>query len=211
MGIFGNSEPTQPPGLNLGQTGAPNFNGAQQSPWSQPQPQNMGMGMGMGMGQQQPQQNMWGQQQQQPPPSEMDMMIALMNANVPVERWLSGPNFQNVVNMFSSLVTLSIVRVFKDAKFVADDEGNLKMDTSSLPSDIQTVSVENIMMELQKVQSAAHQSVQQCQMLQQQIAAMAQQSVMGGALSAAMADEGMMKGAMGAVGTGMRGFLTGGR
>ena len=154
MGIFGNSEPTQPPGLNLGQTGAPNFNGAQQSPC---------------------------------------------------------PNFQNVVNMFSSLVTLSIVRVFKDAKFVADEEGNLKMDTSSLPSDIQTVSVENIMMELQKVQSAAHQSVQQCQMLQQQIAAMAQQSVMGGALSAAMADEGMMKGAMGAVGTGMRGFLTGGR
>ena len=209
MGIFGNDAPTQAPGLNLGQTGAPNFNGAQQSPWAQPQPQGMGMGMGMGMAQ--PQQNMWGQQQQQPPPSEMDMMIALMNANVPVERWLSGPNFQNVVNMFSSLVTLSIVRVFKDAKFVADEEGNLKMDTSTLPSDIQTVSVENIMMELQKVQSAAHQSVQQCQMMQQQIAAMAQQSVMGGALSAAMADEGMMKGAMGAVGTGMRGFLTGGR
>lgn len=203
MGIFGNDAPTQPTGLNLGQTGAPNFNGAQQSPWGQPQ--------GMGMGMAQPQTNMWGQPQQQPPPSEMDIMIALMNANVPVERWLSGPNFQNVVNMLSSIMTLSLIRIFKDARFTEDGDGNLKMDMSSLPSDIQTTSVENVMMELQKVQSAAHQSVQQCQMTQQQISAMAQQSLMGGALQAAMADEGIMKGALGAVGTGMRGFLTGGR
>jgi len=97
-------------------------------------------------------------------------------------------------------MTLSIHNYFKDAKFTADEDGNLTIDVSSLPSDVQTTSVENVTMELQKVQSSAQQSVQMTQMQQQQIAAMAQQSMMQSAFGAAMADPGMVSKAGGAVG-----------
>jgi hypothetical protein len=144
------------------------------------------------------------------PPSETEILIHLMNSNVPVEKWLAGQNFQNVVNMLSSMVTLCIHNYFKNAKFVADDDGNLKVDVTSLPTDVQTVSPENVLMDLQQVQGAAQQSVQQCQMTQQQIAAIANQSLMSSALGAAM-NEGMFTKGMSAMGSGIRGFVTGGR
>ena len=61
------------------------------------------------------------------------------------------------------------------------------------------------------LQGASAQSVQQAEMLQQQIAAMAQQSVMGGALNAALADEGMMSRMGSGIGSVARGLITGGR
>ena len=211
MGLFGNDAPQQM-GMNLGMTGAPmnnsyvGYNGAAMTgvglPAAQyvPQQQNGFMSSMMGgMGMNQQQQQMM-QNGQFAPPSETDILMSLINSSVPVEKWLSGPNFQNVVSMFSNLMTLCIHNYFKSAKFVADEDGNLTLDVTSLPQDVQTTSVENVTMELQKVQGAAQQSVQMSQMQQQQIAAMAQQSVMGGALSAAMADPGMVSKAGGAVG-----------
>lgn len=211
MGLFGNDAPQQM-GMNLGMTGAPmtnsyaGYNGAAMTgvglPAAQyvPQQQNGFMGSMMGgMGMNQQQQQMM-QNGQFAPPSETDILMSLINSSVPVEKWLSGPNFQNVVSMFSNLMTLCIHNYFKGAKFVADEDGNLTLDVTSLPQDVQTTSVENVTMELQKVQGAAQQSVQMSQMQQQQIASMAQQSMMGGALSAAMADPGMVSKAGGAVG-----------
>jgi len=212
MGIFGNDAPQQT-GMNLGMTGAPMgsnygaYNGASAGlgvglPSAQYVPQQqtgfMGSMMG-GMGMNQQQQQMM-QNGQFAPPSETEILMSLINSSVPVEKWLSGPNFQNVVSMLSNLMTLCIHNYFKGAKFVADEDGNLTLDATSLPQDVQTTSVENVTMELQKVQSAAQQSVQMSQMQQQQIMAMAQQSMMGGALSAAMADPGMVSKAGGAVG-----------
>jgi len=212
MGLFGNDAPQQT-GMNLGMTGAPmnsgyaGYNGAAAMtgvglPAAQyvPQQQNGFMGSMMGgMGMNQQQQQMM-QNGQFAPPSETEILMSLINSSVPVEKWLSGPNFQNVVSMLSNLMTLCIHNYFKGAKFVADEDGNLTLDATSLPQDVQTTSVEHVTMELQKVQSAAQQSVQMSQMQQQQIMAMAQQSMMGGALSAAMADPGMVSKAGGAVG-----------
>ena len=213
MGLFSNDTHQQTGiGMNLGMTGAPNyggFNGATAGmgvgvglPAAQytPQQQNGFMGGMMGgMGASQQQQQMM-QNGQFAPPNETDILVHLLNSSVPVEKWLSGNNFQNVVSMLSNVVTLCLHNYLKNAKFVADEEGNLTIDVTSLPQDIQTTSVENVTMELQKVQSSAQQSVQMSQMQQQQIMAMAQQSMMGGAMAAAMADPGMVSKAGGAVG-----------
>tara|TARA_R100000008_G_scaffold24284_1_gene13104 strand:+ start:1848 stop:2537 length:690 start_codon:yes stop_codon:yes gene_type:complete len=214
MGLFGNNEASG--GMNLSQTGAPMGTGTapmmggmgmgmgmqpgQMNGFAQPQQQNGFMGGMMGgMGMSQQQQQMM-QNGQFAPPSETEVLIQLLNSSVPVEKWLSGTNFQNVVSMFSNLMTLCIHNYFKQAKFTADEDGNLTIDVTSLPQDIQTVSVENVTMELQKVQSAAQQSIQSTQMQQHQIATMAQQNMMQSAFGAAMADPGMVSKAGGAVG-----------
>ena len=212
MGLFGNNNAQVPNGaLNLSASGAPMGGTQQQVFGAGPNMFNQqnafgaqgGMGAAFAQG-------MGVQNQPVAPPSETEILIHLMNSNVPVEKWLSGQNFQNVVNMFSSMVTLCLHNYFKTAKFVADDDGNLQIDPSSLPTDVQTVSTENVLMDLQQVQNAAQQSVQQCQMTQQQIMAIANQSLMSSALGHAM-NEGMFTKGMSAMGSGIRGFVTGGR
>ncbi len=216
MGLFGNDAPQQTGGLNLGITGAPTFGGYGQTGVGLPVAQQNGFG----------QQGMFGAQggagaafaqgmgvPNQPiqPPSETEILVHLLNSGVPVERWLAGPNFQNVVNMLMNLMTLAIHNYFKNVKLVESEEGQLVIDPVSLPTEIQTMSSENVLMDLQKVQGAAQSSVQSSQMQQQQIIAMAQHSMMGGALSAAMADPGMMSKMGSGVGNIMRGVITGGR
>ena len=91
-----------------------------------------------------------------------------------------------MVQMFNDLVTFSVLEVFKNATFVADDDGNLKMDINSLPSHLQTMSSDNIASKFTALQSAAKQNVQTAEQQQMQLNQMAQQSMMGGALSAAL-------------------------
>lgn len=198
---FGNNDvPQQTNGLNLGMTMGQQNGFQAQQPLSPYQQQGLfgaqgGMGSAFAQGMGVPNQPV-------APPSDTEILIHLLNNSVPVEKWLSGNNFQNVVQMLTSMITLSIHNYFKDAKFVSDEDGNLKIDVTSLPTDVQTVSVENVMMDLQKVQGAAQQSVQQSTMSQQQIAAVAQQSMMQSALGAAMADPGMIQ----KLGSGVGGF-----
>ena len=212
MGLFGNNNAQMPNGaLNLSASGAPMMGTQQQVFGAGPNMFNQqnafgaqgGMGASFAQGMGVPNQPV-------APPSETEILIHLMNSNVPVEKWLAGQNFQNVVNMLSSMVTLCIHNYFKNAKFVADDDGNLQIDVTSLPTDVQTVSPENVLMDLQQVQNAAQQSVQQCQMTQQQIMAISNQSLMSSALGHAM-NEGMFTKGMSAMGSGIRGFVTGGR
>ena len=198
---FGNNNvPQQTNGLNLGMTmGQQNGFQAQQSlsPYQQQGLFGAQGGIGSAFAQ-----GMGVPNQPVAPPSDTEILIHLLNNSVPVEKWLSGNNSQNVAQMLTSMITLSIHNYFKDAKFVSDEDGNLKIDVTSLPTDVQTVSVENVMMDLQKVQGAAQQSVQQSTMSQQQIAAIAQQSMMQSALGAAMADPGMIQ----KLGSGVGGF-----
>ena len=85
----------------------------------------------------------------------------------------------------------------------------MELDVSKLPSHLQTVSADNVQAQFTALQGASTQSVQQAEMLQQQIAAMSQQSMMGGALSAAMADEGVMTRMGSGIGSVARGLITG--
>ncbi len=177
-----------------------------------------------------PMQNPWASQQQQnpfmqglvgenpqfmnqpiAPPSEIEIQIMLLRGIVPVDRFIASESMATMVQMFNDLVTFSVLEVFKNATFVADDDGNLKMDVTSLPSHLQTMSSDNIASKFTALQSAATQNVQTAEQQQMQLNQMAQQSMMGGALSAALQNEGMMQKVGGGVGTFARTLFTGGR
>jgi hypothetical protein len=60
---------------------------------------------------------------------------------------------------------------------------------------------------LNNMMAVSTQTVQQAEMQRQQIIAMSQQSMMGGALQAALADEGMMEKVGGGIGSVARSFM----
>jgi hypothetical protein len=155
-------------------------------------------------------QNPW-MQQPVAPPSELEIQIMLLRGIVPVDRFLASESMGTLVQMFNNIVTFSILEVFKNANFVADDDGNLKMDITSLPSHLQTMSSENIQSNFTALQSAANQNIQMAEQNQMQLNTMAQQSMMGGALQAALQNEGMMQKVGGGVGNFARSLITGSR
>jgi hypothetical protein len=145
------------------------------------------------------------------PPSEIEIQIMLLRGIVPVDRFVASESMATMVQMFNDLVTFSVLEVFKNATFIPDDDGNLKMDITSLPSHLQTMSSDNIASKFTALQSAANQNVQMAEQQQMQLNQMAQQSMMGGALNAALQNEGMMQKVGGGVGQFARTLFTGGR
>jgi uncharacterized membrane protein len=109
--------------------------------------------------------------------------------------------------MFNNLVSFSVLEVMKNAVFVEDGDGNLKMDITQLPPHLQTMSAENIKAEFNTLQSNAQQNITAAEGGQQQIASFSQQNMMSGALSAALADEGMMEKMGSGVGSVARGLM----
>jgi len=148
----------------------------------------------------------WGQQPVAPP-SEIEMQIMLLRGIVPVDRFLASQQMATLVQLLNNLMSFSVLEVMKNAVFVEDGDGNLKMDITQLPSHLQTMSAENIKADFNTLQSTAQQNISTAEGSQQQIAMMAQQSLMGGALSAALADEGMMEKVGGGVGSVARGLM----
>ena len=87
----------------------------------------------------------------------------------------------------------------------------MQMDVSSLPAHLQTISSENVAADFTTLQSHAQQAVSEAEAQQQQIIALADQSMLGGALATAMADEGFMTRMGNTAGSVLRGVITGGR
>ena len=195
MGIFGNNQQQNTGTLNLG-VGQPGQMPVQsQNPFA---PQNgmmqqmsqnpfmAGMVGGAGM-----QQGMMGQPMV--PPSEADIMLALMKSLAPADRFIVGAQMQTLLQLLNDLVSFSVLEILKNAKFTIDEEGGtMQMDVTSLPQNLQTMSGENVANQFNALKMSSQQNIQNAEMQQQQIAAMAQQSMMGGALSAALQDEGFM-------------------
>jgi len=195
MGIFGNNQQQNTGTLNLG-VGQPGQMPVQsQNPFS---PQNgmmqqmsqnpfmAGMVGGAGM-----QQGMMGQPMV--PPSEADIMLALMKSLAPADRFIVGAQMQTLLQLLNDLVSFSVLEILKNAKFTIDEEGGtMQMDVTSLPQNLQTMSGENVANQFNALKMSSQQNIQNAEMQQQQIAALAQQSMMGGALSAALQDEGFM-------------------
>lgn len=162
---------------------------AQQNAFMGGMTNNMGMQPGM-------------MQQPVAPPSEMEIQMALMRTLAPIDRFIAGASMATLLQMLNDLVSFSVLEILKNAVFTIDeDEGAMKMDITSLPSNLQTMSAENVTSQFNSLKMASQQNIQQAEMQQQQIAAFAQQSMMGGALSAAMANDGFMDKAGGAAGT----------
>ena len=200
LGLGGNAAPMNNGALNLG---AP---ATQQNPWANQQ--------AMAAGQSPFMQGMFGGQQnqftQQPvaPPSELEIQIMLLRGITPIERYVASPQMGTLVEMFSNLVSFSVLEILRNATFVIDEEsGSMKMDVTSLPSNLQTMSAENVTGQFTNLQASATQKVSQNEMEQQQLATFAQQSMMGGALSAALANEGVMEKVGGGLGSLGRSFI----
>ena len=107
----------------------------------------------------------------------------MVSANMPV-----------FIEMLSNITTFSLLNIMKNATFKLDDEGSMTLDVMSLPSDLQTLSPENIVAQLNSLQNTSMQSIQNAEQQRMQIKAMADQSMLQGALGAAMANPGMLDG-----------------
>jgi hypothetical protein len=195
MSLFGNNATQQNNALSLGvntQAAQPAYG----NPWASPQqaqygqnPMMQGFMGGMGMNQQQ--MGMMGQPMQ--PPSEAEIQLAMMKTLLPIDRFIGSAQMATFLQLFSDLVSFSVLDILKNATFKIDGETDtMKMDITSLPDNLQTMSAENVTGQFNSLQMAAQTNIQNAEMQQQQIAAMAQQSMMGGALNAAMMDEGFM-------------------
>lgn len=208
LGIFGSQQQQQPlpsggyNGLNLSMTGAPT---GSINPFMQQQAAPNPFMQGM-MGQQ-------GQQyMQQPvaPPSDLELQIALLQNQVPVEQFIASQQMGTLLELMSNLITLSVVEILRNAKFsINEDDGVMALDITSLPQELQTISSENVISQFSTLQSNAQQSVTQSQQAQQGLLTYAQQSMMGGALEAALANEGLVEKVGGGVGTFARSFIGG--
>ena len=204
-------------GLNLSATGGGMNYGMQQPQSSfslgaqpmQQQQQNQGFMAGVmnGVGMNQQQQQMF-QQQQYTPPSEMELMGALLQSQNPIHRFIKDGGLGTLVDLIAATTSLSLLNILKNATFVIDeDEGGMKLDPATLPSDLQTLSVENVSMILNNMVASSNQKFQDAEMQRQQIFNMAQQSLMGSALGAALQDEGMMNKVGGGIGSVARGLI----
>jgi len=207
LGLGGNQAPMNNGALNLGvQNQQMQMPMQSQNPWANQQVMSAGQAPIM--------QGMFGGQQnqftQQPvtPPTELEIQIMLLRGISPIERFVASPQMGTLVEMFSTLVSFSVLEVLRNASFIVDEEtGLMKMDVTSLPQNLQTLSAENVTGQFSTLQASAQQTVNQTEMEQQQIAAFAQQSMMGGALTAALANDGVMEKVGGGLGSLGRSFM----
>lgn len=201
MGMFDRQPAVSGARLNLGATSAP----AADNPFGQQARQPMGGSFGGGMasafGVQQP-------VQQTAPPSETEILIYLLNSGYPVERWITNTGFQSFIEMLSIMMELAVVNFFRDAKFIIDDDtGQMSLDPTSLPTELQTISSENVVNQFANVLAEAEKTKTEANNIQMEIATYAQQSMMGSALDAALANEGFMEKMGTGIGSLSRGFI----
>jgi len=213
MSMFGFNQNQQPSGLNLSATGAPNaqpmqgFGIGAQPQQQQPSAFMGGMVGGMGMQQQYAQAQQYAQQPMVPP-SEMELMNALLQSQNPIHRFIASGGLASLIDLIATTTSLTLMNVLKNATFaIDDDEGGMKLDIAALPDTLKTLSAENVSVLLNQIVSSSQQTLQQADMQRQQILAMAQQSMMGGALQAALADEGTMERIGGGIGSVARSFM----
>jgi len=223
---YGGQQPTATGNpLNLSMTGAPMGGGMMgggmsamsgsnymppQNNWYAPQPQQpslMGsfLGSATGMDQQYAQNGMM-------PPTETEILVTMLNTQIPVERFVQSNTFNLVLDILGQMMTFSLLNVLKEASFNFDDElGVFKLDPTSLPTQLQTMSPENIMAQMSGLQNDVNASVSNADTLRMQTMQRAESSMLHGALQTAMADPGMMTGAAEAGGSFMRNLMFGGR
>ena len=220
MGYGGQQPAASGNALNLSMTGAPMGGGMSaasgsnymppQNNWYAPQPQQPSLmssflGSAAGMDPQYAQNGMM-------PPTETEILVTMLNTQIPVERFVQSNTFNLVLDILGQMMTFSLLNVLKEASFNFDDElGVFKLDPTSLPTQLQTMSPENIMAQMSGLQNDVNVSVSNADTLRMQTMQRAESSMLHGALQTAMADPGMMQGAAEAGGSFMRNLMFGGR
>tara|TARA_R110002051_G_scaffold322890_1_gene414804 strand:+ start:1993 stop:2625 length:633 start_codon:yes stop_codon:yes gene_type:complete len=141
------------------------------------------------------------------PPSETEILAAMMNTIQPIDRFFIGQSMPIFVEMMSNISAFSILNVLKNSTFKINDEGEMNLDLSSLPSDLQTLSAENIIAQLNTLQNIAQQSVTSALQERDRIIAISEQSLLHSALSGALTDQTFLENAGNAMGTTARSFF----
>lgn len=198
LGLNTNAQPTNTLSLGLGAQTQSDYGGTQQynTAYGGASPFTAGILGGAGISSQQYQQPM-------APPSDTQVLAAMLATIQPIDRFIVSQNMPVFVEMLSNLTTFSLLNVLKNASFTLDDEGTLSLDVTSMPSDLQTLSAENIVAQLNSLQNTSMQTIQQAEAERQQIMQLADQSLLQGALHSALADPGMLEG----VGQAAGGFI----
>jgi len=138
------------------------------------------------------------------PPSDLEVMAALIQTSVPVDRWFAGPNLQTLVSLLYKVSALATVDVLKNVSIDENAEGKLVFDFSAFP---EAPTADSVTMEANTLQTAAAMTRDQAMQQQQAILNMVQQNMMSGALNAAMANPGMMESVGGGIGSIFRGAV----
>ena len=196
MGWFSrnNEEPTQ-------QFGAPTTFGA------------MGGGMGYGMqqnGMMDPMQmQMMGQNpmMQQMANDPIQATARLLQYTDPVSQFIQGNNMGVLLDLLGEVMTLALKDFFSTITLATDENGNITIDTNSLPTSLVSMSPENLRLTLQNLQTSCQ---TQTQMNQQQIQMLLaahnpllnnQPGFFGSLLGGMLGNSIQQQGGMGAMGT----------
>ena len=203
-GLFGNSASQQNGALSLGlpnnqQTLPMQGYGQSSMGYGMPQ-QQAGMGFGAGM------MGAMGMNPAAPmaPPSDLEVMAALIQTSVPMDRWLAGPNMEMLVSLLYKVSALATVDVLKNVSITEDSDGKMIFDFSAFSN---APTTDSVTMESNNLKNAATMTRDQAMQQQQAILNMVQQNMMSGALSAAMANPGMMESMGSGIGSIFRGAL----
>ena len=189
-----NEEPTQ-------QFGAPTTFGA------------MGGGMGYGMqqnGMMDPMQmQMMGQNpmMQQMANDPIQATARLLQYTDPVSQFIQGNNMGVLLDLLGEVMTLALKDFFSAITLATDENGNITIDTNSLPTSLVSMSPENLRLTLQNLQTSCQ---TQTQMNQQQIQMLLaahnpllnnQPGFFGSLLGGMLGNSIQQQGGMGAMGT----------
>ena len=209
---WNNQQPTSS-ALNLSQTGAPaaNYGSGYAAPpqqwYQQPQQPNALSAAWAGATGQDPY-----NQQAIMPPSDTEILLTMLNTSYPVERFLQSQLFPMLLDVISQINTFSLLNVLKNANYTFDeDNGVFKLDVASLPTELQTMSSENVMSQMNSMTNMVNQTIAQADNQRQQTLQNAQQSMLQSQLTNALADPGLINNVAQGSGTFFRNFLTGGR
>ena len=146
---------------------------------------------------------------QQPlaPPSETQILASMMNTLLPFDRFFISQSMPIFVEMISSITAFSILNILKNSTFKIDDDSNMTLDIQSLPSELQTLSAENIIAQLNNLQYLSQSNVNNALQERQAIIALSEQNVLQSALAGALADPSFMESIGSAAGTTARGLF----
>ena len=90
----------------------------------------------------------------------------LLQYNDPIAAFIQTNSMGLLMDLFSEMMTLAMKDFFANVTFKTDAEGNITLDTNSLPTNLVSMSAENIRLTMQSLQTGC---MQQTQMNQQQI------------------------------------------
>jgi len=128
---------------------------------------NMNGGMGAMMMSQQAQNPMMQQMANDP----ITATARLLDFNDPVSDFIVSQNFAMLIELMGSVTTLAMKEFFTNVKFKIDGD-HYVIDTGSMPTQLSTMSPENLQLTLQQVQNNVNMGIQQ-RMQQQQMFLMA--------------------------------------